>query len=161
MSFWEQPGTSDWLLGGYFGLLSFVWIALIVGGRSWGERWRVHRLALDTELGEAKDLLVSICIPARNEAENIEGCVRAALQTRWSNLEVIVVDDRSDDGTAEVAAKAGEGDPRLHIFSGGDVKSARFPFYSEKLPFQFQDRACLLYFQAILAGKIPHRWRFH
>ena len=118
MSLWEQPGMSNWLLGAYFGLLSIVWTALIVGGRSWGARWRIHRPALDNDVEEAKDLLISICIPARNEAENIGGCVQAALATRWPNLEVIVVDDRSEDDTAELARKAGEGDARLHVFSG-------------------------------------------
>jgi len=118
MSFWDQPGTSDVLLGGYLGLISLVWLALVIGGRSWGEKWQIQRPELERDLGEAGDLLVSICIPARNEAENIEACVRGALDSRWPNLEVIVVDDRSDDGTAELAARAGAGDPRLHIFSG-------------------------------------------
>jgi hypothetical protein len=54
MSFWEEPSTSTWLLGGYLGLLSVVWLALIAGTRSWGQKWQVLRPALDEELGEAK-----------------------------------------------------------------------------------------------------------
>lgn len=123
MSFWEEPSTSSWLLGGYLGLLSLVWLALIVGTRSWGQQWQILRPALDEDLGEAKDLVVSICIPARNEAVNIEACVRAALASRWPQLEVIVVDDRSEDDTAAVARAAGAGDDRLYVVSGVEPPS--------------------------------------
>jgi chlorobactene glucosyltransferase len=46
--------------------------------------------------------MVSIIIPARNEAENITTCLRTILKTRYPHWEVIVVDDSSVDGTAEV-----------------------------------------------------------
>jgi len=46
---------------------------------------------------------VSILIPARNEAGNVEQTVRDALgQTGIENLRVIVLDDGSTDGTAEI-----------------------------------------------------------
>ena len=61
---------------------------------------------------------VSILIPARDEADRIAGCVRAALGSRWADLEVLVLDDRSTDGTAEVTKRAGEGDPRLQVRTG-------------------------------------------
>ncbi len=50
--------------------------------------------------------LVSIIIPARNEARNIERCVRSVLATTYAPIEVIVVDDRSTDGTAEIVEQA-------------------------------------------------------
>src|SRR4051812_36869747 len=50
--------------------------------------------------------LVSVIIPARDEARNIERCVRSVLATRYSPIEVIVVDDRSTDGTAEIVEPA-------------------------------------------------------
>lgn len=45
---------------------------------------------------------VSILIPARNEAEIIEKCVRSALAQDYTNLEVIVCNDDSTDGTAKI-----------------------------------------------------------
>jgi len=50
--------------------------------------------------------LVSVIIPARNEARNIERCVRSILATTYAPIEVIVVDDRSTDGTAEIIEPA-------------------------------------------------------
>src|SRR5205085_4884228 len=50
--------------------------------------------------------LVSVIIPARDEARNIERCVRSVLATRYSPIEVIVVDDSSTDGTAEIVEPA-------------------------------------------------------
>jgi len=46
--------------------------------------------------------LISICIPARNEERNIRRCVDAALDQDYPNLEIIVLDDRSTDGTSEI-----------------------------------------------------------
>lgn len=45
---------------------------------------------------------VSIIVPARNEAENISACVATLVNSEYPALEVIVVDDQSTDGTAEV-----------------------------------------------------------
>ena len=46
--------------------------------------------------------LISICIPARNEEKNISKCVESALTQDYPNFEVIVLDDRSTDATAEI-----------------------------------------------------------
>jgi glycosyltransferase involved in cell wall biosynthesis len=64
---------------------------------------------------------LSIVIPARNEAHNIEAAVRSALAARWpGRLEVVVVDDRSEDGTGEILARLAAEDPRLKVVAGAD-----------------------------------------
>jgi chlorobactene glucosyltransferase len=45
---------------------------------------------------------VSICIPARNEANSIERCVRSAVDQQYPNHQVYVLDDGSTDGTSEI-----------------------------------------------------------
>ena len=45
---------------------------------------------------------VSFIVPARNEAANIQRCVGSMVQSRWTEFEVVVVDDQSDDGTGEI-----------------------------------------------------------
>ncbi len=46
--------------------------------------------------------LISIIIPARNEARNIRRCIEALQFQTYSNLELIVVDDGSTDATADI-----------------------------------------------------------
>jgi glycosyltransferase involved in cell wall biosynthesis len=58
----------------------------------------------------APELLVSVVIPCLNEAENIERCVAWALTTLAEHDiagEVVVADNDSEDGSAELAARAG------------------------------------------------------
>lgn len=49
--------------------------------------------------------LVSVIIPARDEARNIERCLRSVLATGYPAVEVIVVDDHSGDGTGDIARR--------------------------------------------------------
>lgn len=51
---------------------------------------------------EARGPFVSVIVPARNEARNIERCVGSLAQSRWDEFELIVVDDQSDDGTGDL-----------------------------------------------------------
>ncbi|MFN8156385.1 MAG: bifunctional polysaccharide deacetylase/glycosyltransferase family 2 protein [Candidatus Nanopelagicales bacterium] len=47
---------------------------------------------------------VSVVVPAYNEAAGIGGTLRSLVATGYPDLEIIVVDDGSDDGTAEAAS---------------------------------------------------------
>jgi len=49
--------------------------------------------------------IVSVCIPARNEATNIEACVCSAMAGNALPMEVLVHDDQSDDATPEILAR--------------------------------------------------------
>lgn len=57
--------------------------------------------------------LVSVLIPAYNRQDFIGPAVESVLAQTWRDLEVVVVDDGSMDGTAEVVA--GYSDPRVHL----------------------------------------------
>ena len=73
--------------------------------------------SLDEERAEppVEPPLVSIVIPARNEARNIAPCVESALASTHPRLEVIVVDDHSTDETGAIAASIAARDPRLRV----------------------------------------------
>lgn len=65
--------------------------------------------------------LVSLLIPARNEERNIRRCVQAALEQDYPRLEVIVLDDRSTDGTAAILQELQTQDSRLKALSGQEL----------------------------------------
>src|SRR5829696_729876 len=46
--------------------------------------------------------LISFCVPTRNEERNIRACVEGLLAQDYPNFEIIVLDDRSTDRTAEI-----------------------------------------------------------
>jgi cellulose synthase/poly-beta-1,6-N-acetylglucosamine synthase-like glycosyltransferase len=61
---------------------------------------------------------LSLIVPARNEADSIEAATRSRLDDGYPKLEVVLVDDRSDDGTGEIIDRLAEADARvraLHI----------------------------------------------
>lgn len=58
---------------------------------------------------------VSILIPARNEAATIGGALEAAAATRGLPFEIVVLDDDSNDATAEIVAAAAARDPRIRL----------------------------------------------
>lgn len=62
---------------------------------------------------------VSVCIPARNEEKNIEGCVRSLMEQSYGNYEVLVLNDNSEDRTGEILRSLAEEFPhKLKVFDG-------------------------------------------
>ena len=66
-------------------------------------------------VARAGSVAVTVCIPARNEAANIEACVRSALACGGDEVEVCVYDDHSTDGTGEIVRRLAAEDPRVRI----------------------------------------------
>jgi chlorobactene glucosyltransferase len=69
---------------------------------------------------------VSVIIPARNEARNIDRCVRSILGTQYLSIEVIVVNDHSTDATADIARTIAAEDPRLVVIDAPDLPDGWF-----------------------------------
>ncbi len=62
---------------------------------------------------------LSVIVPARNEANNIEICVRSIMALDWAGaLDVIVIDDRSTDGTSDLLKTLKDEFPALQVVSG-------------------------------------------
>ena len=58
---------------------------------------------------------VSIVIAARDEERHVETAVRSLLALDYPDCDLIVVNDRSTDRTAEILARVASGEPRLHV----------------------------------------------
>ena len=98
-------------------IILVVWVLAFV--RTILNLTTVPRLSPDAH--PSQEPLVSIVIPARNEARVIERTIRALLVQDYSALEVIVVDDRSTDDTAAIARSIA--DPRLMVIDGEEPPS--------------------------------------
>lgn len=64
------------------------------------------------------DDLISVLIPARNEEKNIGKCLCALLRQTHSNLEILVLDDNSDDNTARIVKGFYKEEKRLRLIHG-------------------------------------------
>ncbi len=63
---------------------------------------------------------VSVLVPARDEAARIPACLDAVLaSTGVPALEVLVLDDGSTDGTADLVRSYAAADPRVRLLAGG------------------------------------------
>jgi chlorobactene glucosyltransferase len=90
------------------------WVALLA--------FLVLRVRPPRELGEgapASTPLVSVVVPARDEAVNIQTCLASLTRSRYPRFEIVVVDDRSDDGTGDRARAMDRGRAeRLDVLDG-------------------------------------------
>jgi len=60
---------------------------------------------------------ISIVIPARNEERNLEQALQSVLGLDYPGLEIVVVNDRSTDGTGDILKKLAKGDQRLTLLT--------------------------------------------
>jgi len=114
-----------WLLRGLLVLVVLNWVGLAL--RTWkGRKDRRFHLYPDDEPLPSPAPGVSVVIPARDEVDNIGPCLDAVLAQDHPDLQVVVLDDGSTDGTTERLATYGD-DPRLTVVQGqGDPPDGWF-----------------------------------
>lgn len=59
---------------------------------------------------------VSILIPVYNRERYIAECIQSALDQSYTQHEIVVVDNASDDGTWEICQQFADRDPRVRVF---------------------------------------------
>ena len=64
-----------------------------------------------------------VLIPARNEAANIEACLEGLLAQSHSNFKLLVLDDSSEDGTAQIVETLAERDSRVRLLRGKPIEA--------------------------------------
>lgn len=60
--------------------------------------------------------LISVMVPARDEEENIETCLKSLQGQDYPNFEILVIDDHSSDNTAQIMERMAAEDNRIRIF---------------------------------------------
>ena len=66
---------------------------------------------------------VSVLLPVRDEAARVEPCLRSLLAQEGVDLELVVLDDGSTDGTADVVRRVADGDPRVRLLTGRPLRA--------------------------------------
>lgn len=112
-----------WVLWIALGLVTAFWaltLAVTVFRRATNP-YRIRANSYPQEATPGSPSPVTVVIPARNEQDNIERCVRSVLEQDYPAVDVVVLDDASTDATAEILAKlAGETD-RLRVLGGSEL----------------------------------------
>lgn len=68
--------------------------------------------------------LISVIIPARNAADTLDLAVGSVLRQSWRALEVVIVDDRSEDATPAIARRLADADPRVRVLANQRASGA-------------------------------------
>ena len=91
--------------------------------RSWSQRgshsWNTP--VPGNRTGAPHSQLVSVLIPARNEAEAIVPALQSVLANPDPNLEILVLDDHSTDATPDRVRAIAASDPRVRLLSGDQL----------------------------------------
>lgn len=58
---------------------------------------------------------LSLVVPARDEGQQLEGAARSRLAEGYPELELVIVDDRSNDDTGTIADRLARSDPRVVV----------------------------------------------
>lgn len=65
--------------------------------------------------------MISVIMPAYNEAKHIEEAINSVLNQSYQNIEVLVVNDGSTDNTLEILNKLSLKDKRLKVYDPGKL----------------------------------------
>ena len=99
-------------------LLSNVfWLALAI--QSIGSLRRIAYLPEDGE--PVSTPKISIVLPARNESRNLSNALESLLAQDYSNFEILVIDDHSEDNTFEIAQEFSRRDQRVRALKGAEL----------------------------------------
>ncbi|MFH0823968.1 MAG: glycosyltransferase [Pseudomonadota bacterium] len=104
------------------GFAVFFWSVRIIEAV---ETWKMVPV-MDPEAGtKPPDALplISVIVPAHNEASTISECVRSVLGQDYPRIELIVVDDRSQDGTSDIVASLTAGKENCRLIRVNDLPS--------------------------------------
>ena len=104
------------LLGLYALMVSAYWLYMTYGS------WRLQGLPSLGDMGEPeRPPRVSVVVPACNEADKLEAAFRSLMRQDYPNLELILVEDRSTDDTAQIADRLGAHNERVKVIHVKDL----------------------------------------
>ncbi len=105
---------TGWLLFGFALLIGYAMLMLI-----WWKAWQNMKKADSGWSAYSPPQPVVVIVPARNEAQNIEKCIASIMAQDYplDRFEVLVVDDHSEDSTAEIVSAMAALYPQLKLLT--------------------------------------------
>jgi glycosyltransferase involved in cell wall biosynthesis len=114
MSFAEK--TILWI----YGFLVFVWVIRHIA-LSWIKQ-SLHKLTRSSPRRDRQNLpRVTAIIPAKDEEDTLSGCLESICAQTYAALEILVVNDRSTDSTAQIAEHWQSRDDRVRLIPIHDL----------------------------------------
>lgn len=108
-----MSGTESAILWIYAAIVAIWPIRLVV--LWWILRRQEFLDAASPRFEQADAPRVTAILPCKDEANYIGNCLSSVASQSYPALEVIVVDDRSRDGTGDIARRVAGGDPRIRV----------------------------------------------
>lgn len=97
---WWPAGITELLVTTW--LTACIAVAVFILGQLWWNTRRYYATPPTRQLSLAQLPTVSVCIPARNEDHALTECLASVLASNYPKLEVIVLDDCSQDATSAI-----------------------------------------------------------
>ena len=89
----------------------------------------LRNLAQNSKQGLKQTPLVSIIVPIYNVASYLKECLQSIVAQSYENLDIILIDDGSDDESLKIALNFAENDKRIFVISkpnGGQATARNF-----------------------------------
>jgi glycosyltransferase involved in cell wall biosynthesis len=90
--------------------------------------------------------MVSVVVPAHNEAQHIGECIESVLAQTYQSWECVVVDNCSTDGTGEIARQYAAKDPRIRVSENKELLRAVANFNSALRQISAESKYCKIVF---------------
>lgn len=81
-----------------------------------------------TDMNHSFELLISIILPVYNTKDDLPRCIESIINQTYSNIEIIIIDDGSTDGSSEICDKYKMLDPRVYVIhkeNGGNMSARK------------------------------------
>ena len=75
----------------------------------------MNRLSEKINSGEIADYKISIIVPVYNSRKFMEQSIDSILKQTYGNIELLLIDDESSDGSGEICDRYAERDPRVRV----------------------------------------------